>query len=426
MAPGGSSSRSILSQEASAARKWPRQLEPRPGALGRGRRRLATRRKPAKAEGEDSPNPFPQRRPRRVMGSLPRRAAKVVALISRASARCSTIWAEVHFPGGACCQAVSGRPARGPSTTPVRSVIPSQSTEAQSALSCATRHARNLGVNLLRRHPIAIALVAFSSSPHSIPATAGGRRHRIRPGDVELERPALYTVLAPMSDTLDASPSSASNARAGRSSYGRWGSPHGARSTRSVRRRVSLALAGRLGSWCWPAPRCCSPARTPPRRRRLRCDDHRLSRPYRGVARRPIRLDVGPARRLACPAGVRGELRHRPQRHFQPAHYRPDPAASGSRVERVSPARRGLGPVRPIARDSFGTSTPRMLRLFGELERQGAVGIASLPEYWRNHFEDLDAFVAAGADGFEIVNCAPRRSDFRAPAARGAGAGPAA
>src|SRR6185437_8492095 len=75
-----------------------------------------------------------------------------------------------------------------------------------------------------------------------------------------------------------------------------------------------------------------------------------------------------------------------------------------------------LGPVRPVVRDSFDASTPRMLRLFGELERQGALGIASLPEYWGNHWEDLDAFVAAGADGFEIVNCAPKAIGFPAAA----------
>jgi hypothetical protein len=56
-----------------------------------------------------------------------------------------------------------------------------------------------------------------------------------------------------------------------------------------------------------------------------------------------------------------------------------------------------------------------MLRLFGELDRQGALGIASLPEYWRNHVDDLDAFVAAGVDGFEIVNCAPKALGFPAP-----------
>ncbi|PYO97995.1 MAG: hypothetical protein DMD60_05255, partial [Gemmatimonadetes bacterium] len=38
------------------------------------------------------------------------------------------------------------------------------------------------------------------------------------------------------------------------------------------------------------------------------------------------------------------------------------------------------------------------------------------PEYWRNHWADLDDFVAAGADGFEIVNCAPKAIGFPAAA----------
>src|SRR3989441_298955 len=57
-----------------------------------------------------------------------------------------------------------------------------------------------------------------------------------------------------------------------------------------------------------------------------------------------------------------------------------------------------------------------MLALFGELHRQGAIGLASLPEYWRNHWGDLAAFVEAGGDGFEIVNCAPKALGFPAPA----------
>ena len=56
-----------------------------------------------------------------------------------------------------------------------------------------------------------------------------------------------------------------------------------------------------------------------------------------------------------------------------------------------------------------------MLRLFAELHRQGALGLASLPEYWVSHWSDLDDFVAAGVDGFEIVNCAPKAIGFPQP-----------
>src|SRR6266496_6384372 len=52
------------------------------------------------------------------------------------------------------------------------------------------------------------------------------------------------------------------------------------------------------------------------------------------------------------------------------------------------------------------------LPIFAAIERQGGLSIASLPEYWRNHWDDLGAFVVAGVDGFEIVNCAPQALAF--------------
>ena len=75
-----------------------------------------------------------------------------------------------------------------------------------------------------------------------------------------------------------------------------------------------------------------------------------------------------------------------------------------------------LGTVALIDRAAFSRDTRSMLRLFAELHRRGAIGIASLPEYWRNHWGDLDAFVAAGVDGFEIVSCAPKALGFPADA----------
>ena len=75
-----------------------------------------------------------------------------------------------------------------------------------------------------------------------------------------------------------------------------------------------------------------------------------------------------------------------------------------------------LGAVAPIDRAVYGRDTRAMLGLFAALHRQGAIGLASLSEYWRQHWGDLDGFVAAGADGFEIVNCAPRGISFPAAA----------
>jgi len=53
-----------------------------------------------------------------------------------------------------------------------------------------------------------------------------------------------------------------------------------------------------------------------------------------------------------------------------------------------------------------------MVRIFAEIDKQGALSIASLPEYWEHHRDDLSAFVLAGVDGFEIVNCAPKALSF--------------
>jgi hypothetical protein len=41
-----------------------------------------------------------------------------------------------------------------------------------------------------------------------------------------------------------------------------------------------------------------------------------------------------------------------------------------------------------------------------------ALSVASLPEYWRNHWNRLDQLVGAGLDGFEIVNAAPKANEF--------------
>jgi len=71
-----------------------------------------------------------------------------------------------------------------------------------------------------------------------------------------------------------------------------------------------------------------------------------------------------------------------------------------------------LGRAQPIDRDAFSKDTPGMLKLFDVLHQQGALAIASIPEYWENHREDLEQFVTAGVDGFEIVNCAPKALRF--------------
>lgn len=71
-----------------------------------------------------------------------------------------------------------------------------------------------------------------------------------------------------------------------------------------------------------------------------------------------------------------------------------------------------LGGLPPTDLTPYSHDTPGMVGLFAALHARGGIAIASLPEYWRNHWEDLDQFVAAGVDGFEIVNCAPKALEF--------------
>lgn len=71
-----------------------------------------------------------------------------------------------------------------------------------------------------------------------------------------------------------------------------------------------------------------------------------------------------------------------------------------------------LGGLPPTDLTPYSHDTPGMLGLFAALHARGGIAIASLPEYWRNHWEDLDQFVTAGVDGFEIVNCAPKALEF--------------
>jgi hypothetical protein len=42
----------------------------------------------------------------------------------------------------------------------------------------------------------------------------------------------------------------------------------------------------------------------------------------------------------------------------------------------------------------------------------GALSVLSLPEYERNHWGRLDSLAAAGADGFEVVNAAPKANEL--------------
>ncbi|MGH7533163.1 MAG: PHP domain-containing protein, partial [Gemmatimonadales bacterium] len=72
-----------------------------------------------------------------------------------------------------------------------------------------------------------------------------------------------------------------------------------------------------------------------------------------------------------------------------------------------------LGNTTLVDNHDYGDSLSGILRLFRDAgPRFGAVAIASIPEYDKNHFHDLMKFADAGVRGFEIVNGAPKANEL--------------
>jgi hypothetical protein len=284
-----------------------------------------------------------------------------------------------------------------------------------------TRHAGNLRVNLLRRHPIAIALVvllvvtAVHPLPPLVDAITGSA-----PGDVDLDRPVSYVLLAPLSDTLDA----LTFFSLGRAQWflavwalalAGWGALRPGSGTR--RARIGRAVLGPFALVVLGAAAVLLPRPVP---RLISTDGTTTILDYHTHTE---------ASHDGRPGWTLADLAAWHERQGFEATYVTDhnvifdgslptpPPTTISLLPGVewSVYRQhviAIGPVEPIVRDSFGESTERMLRIFAAIERQGALSIASLPEYWRNHRDDLGAFVLAGVDGFEIVNCAPKALSF--------------
>jgi len=275
-------------------------------------------------------------------------------------------------------------------------------------------------VNLLRRHPIALALAALllATAIHPLPALVDAVTGTV-PGDVELERPVLYVVLAPLSNTLDAL-TFFSLARA-RWALAVWAlalAGWGAARPGTARRRAGRALLGPLAVVAAGGATVLLPRPVP---RLVAADSAATVLDYHAHTEAshdgragwtPARLAAWHARQGFDASYVTDHNLIFDLRVTEPIRLLPGVEWSVYGQHVVA-----IGPVQPIVRDSFGGTTPRMLRLFAELERQGALSIASLPEYWEHHREDLEAFVSAGVDGFEIVNCAPKAIGFT-PAAR--------
>jgi hypothetical protein len=277
-------------------------------------------------------------------------------------------------------------------------------------------------VNLLRRHPVAIGLVILLlvTAIHPLPALVDVVTGSA-PGDADLDRPVLYVLFAPLSNTLDAL-TFFSLARAEWALVawmlllGAWGAVRAASDSLSWRRVVAHGLLG-------PAILVL-----------LVLAALVLPRPV------PRLVDDGPGTVIDYHAHTNASHDGRPgwtlakladwhERQGFQASYVTDhnviydgslPAPEGTSISLLpgvewSVYRQhvvAIGRVEALPRDSFGGSTVRMVRMFSAIEHQGGLSIASLPEYWRNHETELGDFVVAGLDGFEIVNCAPKALGF--------------
>jgi hypothetical protein len=72
-----------------------------------------------------------------------------------------------------------------------------------------------------------------------------------------------------------------------------------------------------------------------------------------------------------------------------------------------------LGDSVPVDQRRYNGSLDGLEQLLRESDSvYGALSVLSLPEYERNHQGRLDSLVAAGADGFEIVNAAPKANEI--------------
>jgi hypothetical protein len=72
-----------------------------------------------------------------------------------------------------------------------------------------------------------------------------------------------------------------------------------------------------------------------------------------------------------------------------------------------------LGDTLPVDRGPYSRDLPGLIRLLQVSESAyHARSVASLPEYEQSHWDRLDRLVAAGLDGFEIVNASPKANEL--------------
>ena len=71
-----------------------------------------------------------------------------------------------------------------------------------------------------------------------------------------------------------------------------------------------------------------------------------------------------------------------------------------------------LGNMRPVDRTRYRGLDGLLTLLAASDSAYGALSLASLPEYRRNHWNRLDSLARAGLDGFEIVNASPKANEL--------------
>jgi proteasome lid subunit RPN8/RPN11 len=74
-----------------------------------------------------------------------------------------------------------------------------------------------------------------------------------------------------------------------------------------------------------------------------------------------------------------------------------------------------LGDTGPVDRRQYKGTQGLLALLATSDSAYGALSLASLPEYRRNHWNRLDSLASAGLDGFEIVNASPKANELTRP-----------
>jgi hypothetical protein len=274
-------------------------------------------------------------------------------------------------------------------------------------------------VNAARRYPITVALIvlvlvsALDPLPSLVDAVTGAAA-----ADADLMRPLTYVIIAPISDVLDGLTfMSLERARALLAVWAVAFALWGALRSGTLARRITRAIVGPFILLAIVAATVLLPRPVP---RLVTADSavtvidyhaHTAASHDGRAGWTPRDLANWHAAQGFGASYVTDHNRIFDGRLDDPIHLLPGAEWSVYRQHILA-----LGQLTPIDRDRYNRDTPSMLGVIAELQRRGALVIASIPEYWRNHWEDLDDFVKAGIDGFEIVNCSPKAIGFPAQA----------